>query len=239
MPVPQLDAQLAFPSPDTASVDGLVAVGGDLSPERLILAYRSGIFPWPHDDLPLLWFSPDPRLVLLPQELRVSRSVRARLRRGDFEIRFDTAFERVVRGCARAQRPGQDGTWITPEVVAAYTRLHRLGLAHSAEAWRGDELVGGLYGVAIGRAFFGESMFSLSSDASKCAFVELVRWLGERDFRLVDCQQETAHLARLGARSWTRRRFLAELAPTVRGPTLRGPWVRAPEALEEAGASAG
>ncbi|GJM23039.1 MAG: leucyl/phenylalanyl-tRNA--protein transferase [Planctomycetota bacterium] len=225
MPAPLLDTQLAFPSVESATPDGLVAVGGDLSTERLMAAYEQGIFPWPHEGLPLMWFSPDPRMLLRPAELRVSRSLRARLRRGDFEIRFDTAFERVLRGCASTPRHGQRGTWITPAVMQAYHDLHRRGLAHSVEAWRGGQLVGGLYGVSLGRAFFGESMFSRVTDASKCAFATLVPWLQARDFHFVDCQMETPHLASLGARALPRVEFLRQLRAALREPTLRGRWL--------------
>jgi leucyl/phenylalanyl-tRNA--protein transferase len=225
IPVYQLGDQLEFPSVNRASPDGLLALGGDLSPDRLTLAYSSGVFPWPHADLPLMWFAPDPRMVLPLRDLRVSRSLRARLRRGDFEVRFDTAFRKVVESCARVPRAGQDGTWINPTMVDAYCRLHRLGLAHSAEAWQDGELVGGLYGVSLGGGFFGESMFTRTTDASKVAFATLVRHLDASGFRFVDCQMHTEHLARFGARLWSRARYMETLRASLALPTQRGRWV--------------
>lgn len=229
MPVWRLGDPIAFPDPRRAEPGGLLAVGGDLSPERLLAAYAQGIFPW-YEEEPVLWFSPDPRWVLVPKELRVARSLAKVLRQDRFAVRFDTAFDRVVEACATAPRPGQHGTWITPAMRAAYGRLHRLGFAHSVEAWRGDALAGGLYGVSLGSAFFGESMFARESDASKVAFVHLVRRLESWDFRLVDCQVETAHLRRFGAAPWSRARFLEELDRALRVPTRRGAWSDAGEA---------
>jgi leucyl/phenylalanyl-tRNA---protein transferase len=224
MAVYRLGGALAFPPPEEAEASGLVAVGGDLEPERLLLAYSQGIFPWPLVAQPLLWFSPDPRMVLRPAELHLSRSLRRTLRRQPFAIRVDTAFERVVRRCAHAPRAGEAGTWITPEMRRAYARLHELGFAHSVEAWRGPELVGGLYGVSLGGAFFGESMFADVPEASKVAFTALVRQLQSWDFDLIDCQIYTAHLERFGATEWPRRRFLAALADSLARPTRRGSW---------------
>jgi len=224
VPIYLLDDDLAFPPPRHGPRNGPIAVGGDLRPERLLLAYSMGIFPWPHEGLPLLWFSPDPRMVLLPGELHVAHSLARTLRRGGFRFTLDTAFADVMAGCAQAPRPGQDGTWITPEMIEAYVRLHQLGLAHSAEAWHGDRLVGGLYGVSLGAAFFGESMFARTSDASKAAFVMLVRQLQRWQFALVDCQTYTDHLARFGARLWPRSRFLDQLARAIEQPTRRGRW---------------
>jgi leucyl/phenylalanyl-tRNA--protein transferase len=218
----QLDDRLLFPAPEEAEPDGLLAVGGDLRPDRLLLAYSLGIFPWQGD--PPLWFSPDPRMVLLPSELRVSRSLRRLLARGTYELRMDTCFERVMQGCAKAPRPGQRGTWIGHEMRRAYAELHALGFAHSVEAWSGGELAGGLYGVSLGAAFFGESMFALRPDASKAAFAALVRQLEAWGFELVDCQVHTAHLARFGAREWPRARFLAALERALAKPSRRGPW---------------
>jgi len=220
----RLPREPVFPDPALADPDGLLAVGGDLAPERLLAAYRAGIFPWYEAGSPILWWSPDPRMVLLPGELHVARSLRRALRAGRLEVRADTAFARVVRRCAEVARPGQRGTWITAEMIEAYARLHRLGIAHSVEAWAGRELAGGLYGVSIGGAFFGESMFADRPDASKVAFVTLVEWLRARGFDLVDAQVETAHLRRFGAREIPRREFLARLARSLRKPTLRGPW---------------
>jgi len=224
MPVYRLGTELAFPNPEASEPSGLLALGGDLSPERLLLAYSAGIFPWYSEGQPILWHSPDPRAVLLPAELRVSRSLAKTLRRGRFDVRLDTAFEEVIHACAEVPRPDQDGTWITPEMQAAYCTLHERGFAHSAEAWEDGELVGGLYGVSLGSAFFGESMFADSSDASKTAFAVLVRQLERWGFELVDCQLHTDHLARFGARLWPRRRFLDALERCLQRETRRGPW---------------
>lgn len=220
-----LDDRMAFPSPLEADEDGLLAVGGDLSPERLLLAYENGIFPWPHDGMPLLWFCPDPRMVLEPQSVRLSRSLRSRLRRGDLQITFDEAFGEVMRACASTPRPHEEGTWITPAMVAAYSQLHERGLAHSVEAWHEGRLAGGLYGVSLGSAFFGESMFCRVSDASKVALVTLVKQLAAWDFALVDCQMVTDHLSSLGAEPWPRERFLQTLKEAVAAPTRQGRWV--------------
>jgi len=206
VPIYRLTNELSFPAPDDAEPSGLLAVGGDLGTERLLLAYSMGIFPWYEDDLPILWHSPDPRMILLPGHLRVSRSLRKTLRDQSFEIRLDGDFEAVIRACARAPRDGQDGTWITDEMIDAYLRLFELGCAHSAEAWLDGELVGGLYGVSLGGCFFGESMFASRADASKVAFVALVEQLARWEFDLIDCQVHTDHLARFGATEWPRSR---------------------------------
>ena len=208
-----------FPDPALAETepDGLLAVGGDLSPERLVNAYRQGIFPWYSAGQPLLWWSPDPRMVLFPERLHVSRSLRRTLRRGTFEVTFDRDFGAVIRACA-APRDDGGGTWITAQMIDAYERLHRLGLAHSVEAWHRGELVGGLYGVALGSLFFGESMFSTMSDASKVAFVRLVQTLQAAGCPLIDCQVYTAHLASLGAEPIPRARFLELLAAHIDAP---------------------
>jgi leucyl/phenylalanyl-tRNA--protein transferase len=220
----RLPAEPLFPDPGLADEDGLLAVGGDLSPERLVAAYAAGIFPW-FERGPVLWWSPDPRLLLRPAWLHVPRSLGRTLRRGRYAVRCDTAFAEVIRRCAAARRPGQRGTWIGPRMIAAYRRLHELGLAHSFEAWEGEALAGGLYGVSLGGAFFGESMFADRPDASKVAFVESVRWLERHGVELVDCQVRTEHLVRLGAREVPRARFLRELAAALERPTLRGSWV--------------
>jgi len=222
--VHRLTRALRFPAPEEAEPSGLLAVGGDLGSERLLLAYSMGIFPWYADGLPILWHSPDPRMVLLPAELRISRSLRRALRDGRFEVRLDGAFEAVVRGCARAPRFGQRGTWITDEMIEAYGRLFELGYAHSAEAWSGGELVGGLYGVSLGGCFFGESMFATRADASKVAFAALVAQLERWEFDLIDCQVYTEHLARFGATEWPRARFLSALEKSLAKPTRRGRW---------------
>ncbi len=217
----------AFPSPELADENGLLAVGGDLRPERLLAAYRRGIFPWFGEGLPILWHSPDPRFVLTPQTIHVPKSLRKAMKRGLFEIRYDTAFPAVIDACKRTPRPGQDGTWITADMREAYVALHRMGYAHSAEAFADGALVGGLYGVSLGSAFFGESMFAHAPEASKVAFVTLVERLGGWGFTLVDCQVETEHLARFGAEPWPRRRFLRELALALEAPTRQGPWTDA------------
>ena len=207
----------AFPPPERADRSGLLAVGGDLSPARLLAGYRRGIFPWYSEGQPILWHSPDPRFVLLPDQLHLPRSLEKVLRRRAFEFRADTAFSEVLTACAESPRPGQDGTWITPEMHAAYMELHRLGHAHSVEAWKDGALVGGLYGVALGRVFFGESMFARVPDASKAAFATIARALFDAGCLLIDCQVETEHLARFGAADIPRRRFLRLLAPAVQG----------------------
>lgn len=226
----RLDHRLIFPPAELAEDNGVLAVGGDVSEERLILAYSSGIFPWPHEGLPLLWHSPDPRTVLLPRDIHVGRSLEKSIRRGLYEVRFDTAFRQVIRGCSQKERPNQDGTWITEELIEGYVALHRRGLAHSIEAWRGDELVGGLYGISLGGAFFGESMFAEAPDASKVAFATLVRQLDRWGFDFVDCQVHTEHLERFGAIEWSRRRFLAALKQALKKPTRVGPWRLEPAA---------
>lgn len=220
----RLDHRLLFPRPDLAEPNGLLAVGGDLRPERLVLAYACGIFPWYNDESPILWHSPDPRMVLRAADLDVSRSLAKTVRRGTYEIRLDTAFRDVIEACARVPRPGQSGTWITEEMIDAYCELHRRGLAHSAEAWRDGELAGGLYGVSLGAAFFGESMFAAQPDASKVAFVRLVRQLQRWGIELIDCQVRTAHLARFGATEWPRERFLEALGEALNHETRMGTW---------------
>jgi leucyl/phenylalanyl-tRNA--protein transferase len=222
VPVYQLDERLLFPPPEHGPRRGPIAIGGDLRPERLLLAYSMGIFPWQGE--PLHWHSPDPRMVLLPDELRVSRSLRKTLARRPFRLSLDTAFRDVMVACATVPRPGQEGTWITPAMVDAYCALHRAGLAHSVEAWTGEALAGGLYGISLGAAFFGESMFARSTDASKVAFVALVEQLVRYGITLVDCQVYTPHLASLGAREWPRRVFLATLHKALERPTRLGPW---------------
>ena len=225
MPVFLLDPESdAFPDPERADRSGLVAVGGDLRPTRLLSAYAKGIFPWYGEGQPILWHSPHPRFVLEPDKLHVPRSLEKTIRRDVFEVRYDTAFAEVIAACARAERPNQTGTWITEEMEAAYTELHRLGFAHSAESWREGRLVGGVYGVSLGSVFFGESMFAAIPDASKVAFVHLVRRLHRWGFTLIDCQQETEHLARFGGDSWPRKRFLSALRLGLAEPTRRGPW---------------
>jgi leucyl/phenylalanyl-tRNA--protein transferase len=213
-----------WPPVELTHSDGILAFGGDLKPQRLMAAYARGIFPWYSEGLPILWHCPDPRFVLEPDQLHVPKSLDKNIRRGRYTVRLDTAFEDVIDGCAKTKRPGQRGTWITRDMRAAYVQLHRMGLAHSAEAWDGDKLVGGLYGVGLGDMFFGESMFARAPDASKVAFVMLVRQLKTWGFQLIDCQQETEHLARFGAASWSRARFVARVGELVKRPTRKGPW---------------
>ena len=223
MPVFRLDERLVFP-PVTLAEDGLLAVGGDLRPERLLLAYSQGIFPWYGKNLPILWHSPDPRMMLTTDDLVIQRSLRKAVRKRPYTLKLDTAFLDVLRGCAEAPRPGQDGTWLIPEMVVAYERLFELGFAHSIEAWDGDTLVGGLYGVSLGGAFFGESMFARAPDASKIAFVASVRQLAAWDIRLIDCQVHTEHLARFGAYEVPRTDYLRLLHDALDQPTRRGRW---------------
>jgi leucyl/phenylalanyl-tRNA---protein transferase len=224
MPVFRLTDEIVFPSPRLAAAGGLLAVGGDLSPERLLLAYARGIFPWPHDGMPLLWFSPDPRMVLRVDDLHVSRRLERTLRQHRFDVRLDTACPAVIRSCASTPRCGQSGTWITSEMLAAYVHLHDLGFVHSAEAWQDGCLVGGLYGVCLGGVFVGESMFATRSDASKVALVTLVRQLARWGIDLFDAQVHTGHVERFGARQWPRARYLEVLERTLARPTRRGRW---------------
>jgi len=217
--IPWLEAADDFPPLENAltTPNGLLAAGGDLSPERLLNAYRRGIFPWYGEDEPLLWWSPDPRMVLFPAELRVPRSLAKRVRRNDFEIRVDSAFDAVMRACAEPREDGA-GTWITEAMISAYGELHRLGYAHSVETWIDGQLCGGLYGLALGRVFYGESMFARSADASKIALVHLVRQLERWNFRVIDCQMKTSHLARFGAREIPRSEFSQLLTELVNYP---------------------
>jgi leucyl/phenylalanyl-tRNA--protein transferase len=223
MPVYLLGDDILFPPVEHAE-EGLLAVGGDLSPERLLAAYSLGIFPWYSEGGPILWHSPDPRFVVTRSGFRVPRSLGRTLRSGKFRFTLDTRFRDVIDGCATAPRPGQQGTWITEEMKEAYVELHRLGFAHSVEAWSGEELVGGLYGVSLGAVFFGESMYARRSDASKAAFATLVAQLGRWGVGLIDCQVETEHLARFGGESWRRARYLEALRRALRAPTVRGRW---------------
>jgi len=229
----RLDDRIVFPPPDHAEPDGLLAVGGDLRPERILLAYSMGIFPWYDEGLPILWHTPDPRAVLRASDAHLPQSLRKMIRRGRYAVRFDTAFREVITQCARVRRPGQRGTWITMEMLDAYVQLFELGFAHSIEAFEDDTLVGGLYGVSLGAAFFGESMFALRPDASKVAFATLCSQLQAWDIDLIDCQVQTEHLERFGAELWPRSRFLASLEEALTHPTRRGPWhvsnVNAPE----------
>lgn len=223
--IPWLHGDQPFPPVSKAlrSPNGLLCAGGDLSPARLVEAYRHGIFPWFSEGDPILWWSPDPRMVLFPGELRVSRSLRKTLARGTYETRIDTAFRAVMEACA-APRDGHAGTWIVPEMVEAYAGLHELGFAHSVESWRDGELAGGLYGVALGKVFFGESMFARATDASKVALVRLVERLRAAGCCVIDCQQATAHLASLGAREIPRATFAQLLQESIQYPPMGERW---------------
>lgn len=214
---------MPFPDPRRAGPPGLVAVGGELTTARLLEAYSKGIFPW-YEKEPILWFSPDPRMVLLPDQLHLSRSLRRTMRRGLFELRLDTAFEQVIRACAAAPRVGQHGTWLNRDMMRAYGALHDEGYAHSAEAWRKGKLVGGLYGVSLGGVFYGESMFTRETDASKVALAGLVEQIRAWGFALFDCQIHTPHTERFGATEWDRDDFLDALPQALRAPTRRGQW---------------
>ncbi len=224
LPVFSLPPEHLFPDPQLAREDGLLAVGGDLHPHRLLLAYSMGIFPWYSAGQPILWHSPDPRFVLEPQELKVQRSLRKVIRQRPFELRLDTAFEQVIDGCQGIHRPGQRGTWITSEMRDGYLELHRQGFAHSTEAWLDGQLVGGLYGVSMGQVYFGESMFTTVSDASKVAFVTLVHQLQRWGCRLIDSQVYTAHVARFGGHEIPRADYLERLSRLVLEPSRLGAW---------------
>lgn len=226
MPIYQLDERIVFPPAHHADPSGLLAIGGDLCPERVLLGYASGIFPWPEPGSPLLWHSPDPRYVLPSAELRVPKSLHRVLNRGEFRVTLDLAFRDVITRCARAPRVGQRGTWITRAMLDAYVELHRLGFAHSVEVWRGEDTrpCGGLYGVSLGGVFFGESMFAEVPDASKVGFVTLVRQLEHWGIELVDAQIHTAHLERFGGRHWSRASYLEALSRLVELPTRVGKW---------------
>jgi leucyl/phenylalanyl-tRNA--protein transferase len=232
--IPYLGPLDPFPPVEQARADmgGLLAVGADLRPERLLMAYRQGIFPWGTVDGEPLWYSPDPRMVLIPAEFRLTRSLRKTLRNGRQEVRFDHDFAAVIAACAAMPRPGQDGTWISGEMMCAYIRMHELGWAHSVEVYVDGDLVGGLYGLAIGRAFFGESMFARRRDASKIAFAHLVSYLVAHHFGLIDCQMRTEHLASLGAREIPRREFAARLDQLTRPPRPAERWTEADLALD-------
>lgn len=224
MAVFQLTNDFIFPHPELGNEDGLLAVGGDLSVKRLLLAYRYGIFPWYSWETPVLWWSPDPRMVLFPDEFKVSKSLRNKLNQNKFEIRFDISFEEVIRNCAKVPRNEQGETWITEEMIKAYLELHKQGYCHCVETWHREELVGGLYGVSLGRAFFGESMFYKMSDASKVALYYLVEKTKEWSFHFIDAQQQTIHLQSLGAKPIARKKFLSLLDEAMKYPTKKGKW---------------
>jgi len=224
VPIYRLAADYRFPDPSQAEADGLLAVGGDLHPARLVEAYASGIFPWFNEGDPILWWSPPERTLWLPGDFQPTANLRRTLRRAAFEIRVDGDFEGVIRGCATTPRPGQPGTWICEGMIAAYLELHRRGYAHSFEAWKDGSLAGGLYGLSLGAAFFGESMFSLRPDASKAAFHALCGTVFGWGFHFIDGQLPNPHLLRLGARSVPRSEYLARLAAALDEPTRKGPW---------------
>lgn len=224
MPIYRLpDTGVAFPDPYDAEPGGLLAVGGSLSPHRLVAAYCIGVFPWYHEDSPPLWWTPDPRCILLPEEFHMPRSLRRTLKSGSFSFSFDKAFDRVITACA-GPRGDYEGTWLVPEMIAAYINLHKLGLAHSVEAWSGNKLVGGLYGVALGGAFFGESMFYKQPNASKAAFAFAVNALREAGFTLIDCQQVTGNMLRFGAKPVPRQEFMQRLEAALEQPMKKGSW---------------
>ncbi len=232
--IPWLDSEPVFPPIEGALIEpnGLLAAGGDLSPQRLLAAYRRGIFPWYSPGDPILWWSPDPRMVLIPGELKISRSLGRTLRNAKYEVRLDSAFDAVIRACASTPRPGQQGTWIVDDIQEAYGELFRLGYAHSVETWIDGHLAGGLYGVALGAAFFGESMFSRASNASKIALAHLCLHLRRLEFGIIDCQMETPHLTTLGARPISRCDFTAALANLVSTDLIPGRW--ASDAIHDA-----
>lgn len=218
------EREMAFPHPSLAEPGGLLAVGGDLSPDRLVLAYRNGIFPWFEDEGSFFWYAPDPRFVLFPPELKIHKSMRSVFNQGKFRYTLDTCFDAVIHACAHVTRNGQDGSWISDAFIEGYTELHRQGLAHSVEVWQDNALVGGLYGLALGRIFFGESMFAREPNASKAGFITLVQALHASGFWLIDCQQQTAHLESLGARGISRELFLEYLGKNSYERTLIGKW---------------
>ena len=215
MPLFRLSEHIDFPPARLSRADGLLCIGGDLRPERLILAYENGIFPWFSENEPILWWSPDPRLVLFPKDIRVSRSLRKTIHKGHFHVAVDRDFESTIRFCARPRKGENEGTWLVQGMIEAYIRLHRMGVAHSIETWTEDRLVGGLYGIHIGKAFFGESMFSLENDASKVALVALANHLRINGFRFIDCQVTSNHLINMGAVEITRNSFLKLLNTSV------------------------
>lgn len=223
MPVFELTDEMLFPPPELAEDNGLLAVGGDLSEPRILLAYSMGIFPWYSEEDPLLWWSPDPRPVLFPDELKLSRSLRQTIKNGKFRVTLDAAFESVIRACAEVHKK-KGGTWITEDMIEAYIRLYRSGYAHSAESWLGDELAGGVYGLSLGSAFFGESMFTKKSNASKVAFAVLVKQLRKWGCSMIDCQVTTRHLTSLGAREIPRSGFMELLETALTKPTRKGKW---------------
>lgn len=224
MPVFQLSDEIIFPDPSLAEPDGLLAVGGDLSPERLLTAYKNGIFPWFSEHEPILWWSPDPRLVLFPQKFIISHSLKQKIKQNIFSVRMDSNFEQVISACAETERRHEDGTWITDEMKAAYIELHHKGFAHSVECYFDGKLVGGLYGISLGKSFFGESMFHSMTDASKVALYHLVEKTKQFDFLFIDSQVETEHLISLGAELIPRENYLKLLKEAMMFPSYKGIW---------------
>ncbi|MCI4670026.1 MAG: leucyl/phenylalanyl-tRNA--protein transferase [Bacteroidia bacterium] len=224
MPIYRIPQELIFPHQGNAEPDGLLGIGGDLSPERLLLAYENGIFPWFSEHDPILWWCPDPRFVLYPYKLKVSKSMKQVFRKGIFTITYDQDFKAVIQECQQMYRPGQSGTWITDDMLNAYVELHRLGFAHSVEVWQEGTIVGGLYGVSLGKSFFGESMFAKTSNASKAGFITLVQDLQQRNFDIIDCQVPTQHLESLGAEAISRELFLESIHLSQKNESLRGNW---------------
>jgi leucyl/phenylalanyl-tRNA---protein transferase len=225
MPVFRLpNKEIAFPPPHLAESNGLLAIGGDLRPERLVWAYQNGIFPWFEEDGLFYWYAPDPRCVLFPSELKVHKSMRSIFNQQKFRYTLDTCFRDVMRSCSGHPREGQDGSWISDAFIEGYTALHELGIAHSVEVWLGEELVGGLYGISLGRIFYGESMFARVPNASKAGFIYFARALEALQFRLIDCQQETSHLLSLGARPISRELFTEYITQNYYERTLKGKW---------------
>ena len=219
-----LTDKIAFPPPHLASKEGLLAVGGDLSRKRLLHAYRMGIFPWFSHDEPILWWSPDPRLVLYPHEIKISKTLKKTIRKGVFKVTMDTAFAQVITQCAQIRLQNNQGTWIVEDMIHAYCKLHETGFAHSVEAWYQGELAGGLYGVSLGKCFFGESMFTRISNASNVTLVKLVEYLNALSFDMIDCQLTTQHLLRFGAREIPRVKFLKQLEKSLKASTKIGKW---------------
>ncbi len=224
MPVYRLTREIIFPPPQLAGENGLLAIGGDLCKTRLLLAYNLGIFPWYSEGEPILWWSPDPRLVIYPDEIRISKSLHKVIKKNVFRVTFDTAFNQVINSCACVKRRKNEGTWIVPDMIDAYCMLYESGYAHSVETWKDDKIVGGLYGVSLGRCFFGESMFSLESNASKVALVALAEHLKNKAFDFIDCQVSTEHLKLFGAKEIPRSHFLKQLKQSLALPTIKGKW---------------
>jgi leucyl/phenylalanyl-tRNA--protein transferase len=216
--------ELIFPHPSLADKTGILGIGGDLSPERLLLAYQFGIFPWFNEDDPIIWWCPDPRFVLEPSKVHISKSMRPYLNQEKFRVSYDQCFNEVIENCKTISRNNQDGTWITDEMETAYIKMHQLGYAHSVEVWQENKLVGGLYGMSLGKVFFGESMFALESNASKLGFIKLCKALEEKGFKLIDCQQDTPHLRKLGGKFISRKKFLEVLANNRGIKTERTNW---------------